>query len=297
MFSIQPKSKRPFILLVKNLVNYLPHTHFGFKIYQLTNFVYAHRRLPRKNSNLFNDYLFFKSLGDELFGPLIQMTTDKIYAKFWLSSIIGENPIIPTLEILTSTADLINFTAPIDCVIKPAHDSQLVIFVAANNRISGDDIKRASQFLKSNRYKDFREKNYAFLPQRFLVEPLICDPSKIIDYKVFCWKGIPKIVQVDFGRFETHVQNFYNESWENLRITYIAPNGPDIPQPKPLPELLDMASKVAAHFEFCRVDFYIVNGDIKIGELTHVPNRGFGRFSSIEGEKNFSDKLFDQGPK
>ena len=48
-----------------------------------------------------------------------------------------------------------------------------------------------------------------------------------------------------------------------------------------------MAERLAAPFEFMRVDFYVLGDRLLVGELTHSPGAGFGRFYPPE----FSEQL------
>jgi len=42
--------------------------------------------------------------------------------------------------------------------------------------------------------------------------------------------------------------------------------------------MLELAEKIGEAFDFIRVDFYNLNGKIYIGELTHYPASGIGKF-------------------
>ncbi|WP_353615146.1 ATP-grasp fold amidoligase family protein [Shigella sp. FC1967] len=41
-----------------------------------------------------------------------------------------------------------------------------------------------------------------------------------------------------------------------------------MPAPTQLHELLDLAKKLSAEFDYCRVDFYLANNKIYFGEMT-----------------------------
>lgn len=281
-----------FIKITKRLVNMLPLTSWGFRYYQLINFVYAHRRLPRRNSGLFNDYLYYKTLSQHLLTPLVQLSTDKILSKWFFAANNGEKYVVKTLAEFSSIGSLRNYVAQKDSVIKPAHDSQLVLYVDTDSRLTESQLNAAAPYFKSNRYKLYREKNYACLEPRFLAEELLDSEKSIVDYKIFCWKGSPKLIQEDSDRVDRHRQNFYDLNWNKLNICYIAPNRKPSKKPHTLSEMLEVARSLSKFFEFCRVDLYEVDGVVKIGEVTHVPNRGFGKFDSIDDEKRFSEILF-----
>lgn len=104
------------------------------------------------------------------------------------------------------------------------------------------------------------------------------DSSGLSDYKFFCFNGIPQCVQVDTGRFSSHRQNFYNMSWQSLRVHCTYPEGEDQLPPKNLDEMIKLATLLSKDFPFVRVDLYNVFGRVVFGELTFYPSSGYGRF-------------------
>ena len=92
------------------------------------------------------------------------------------------------------------------------------------------------------------------------------------DYKLFCFHGVPKLIQVDSDRFGEHTQNFYDPGWKRLPFTYGTPAGPeDDEKPAKLEEILRLSQQLASPFLFVRVDLYISEAVTKVGELTFVP--------------------------
>ena len=76
------------------------------------------------------------------------------------------------------------------------------------------------------------------------------------DYKLFCFHGVPKMIQVDAERFHRHTRNFYDVRWNRLPVTYLYPRGPEDEEPPLLEEMLGVASQLASKFSFVRVDLY-----------------------------------------
>jgi hypothetical protein len=54
-------------------------------------------------------------------------------------------------------------------------------------------------------------------------------------------------------------------------------HAPD-PRPAELDAMIALALKLAAPFEFLRVDLYLCEGRLIVGELTSYPGAGFERF-------------------
>ncbi len=58
-------------------------------------------------------------------------------------------------------------------------------------------------------------------------------------------------------------------------MTWRVPQPPQSPErPAQLDEMLDIARRLSAGFPYCRVDCYLVDNRVYVGELTFYPNRG-----------------------
>ena len=126
--------------------------------------------------------------------------------------------------------------------------------------------------------------------------------EELLDYKVFCFNGKPKMIQVDFDRFTNHKRNLYTTKWKRIdgSLQYPSDLGKRIKKPDQLEEMLLLSKKLATASEspFVRVDFYIIKGKIYFGELTLYPGGGqevftpssldekLGRLLSLEGVDN-----------
>ena len=122
---------------------------------------------------------------------------------------------------------------------------------------------------------------------------MIATVNELKDYKVFCFRGIPKLIQVDSDRFKEHKRNLYTVNWDSLDLTYSYPMGEYEEKPKQLQIMIDLSKKISVNFEFVRVDFYIHNNKVYVGELTHIPEAANGKFLNKEEEKLFSEILFE----
>ena len=104
--------------------------------------------------------------------------------------------------------------------------------------------------------------------EEFLSEDGVSAPK---DYKLFCFHGVPKLIQVDSDRFGQHSRNFYDTGWNRLPMTFRYPGGPEDEQPRPLEEMLRIAARLASRFAFVRVDLYASRSQVRVGELTFCP--------------------------
>lgn len=114
-------------------------------------------------------------------------------------------------------------------------------------------------------------------------EELMISPSSLIDYKVWCFHGLPECIWVAYNRHNGSCvdMNLYDLSWRSmpqfLKTTKTDIYRPDIIIPKPqcLDEMLEIAAKLSKPFEEVRVDFYVIQHKPIIGEMTFTAGYGF----------------------
>ena len=111
-------------------------------------------------------------------------------------------------------------------------------------------------------------------------------PGSIIDYKVWCFNGIPECILVVYNRSSHHYYlDLYDVNWKRLDDKLnisgnpsIGFNKTEIPPIPCLNKMLQIASILSADFKEVRVDFYVVNNNPVIGEMTF--SSGYGYFTN-----------------
>ena len=204
---------------------------------------------------------------------------DKYEVKNVVKNIIGEKYIIPTYGVWNSFDDINFDKLPDQFVLKCTHDSGGVIICDSKSKF---DIKRArkklNRHLKVNFFYGDREYGYKEVPHRIIAEKYMVDESgwQLKDYKVFCFNGEPKFIEVDYDRYVGHKLNVYDLNWNYIDFYMTSPNDPnvEIPRPKKLEEMLDLCRKLSEKEIFVRVDFYSIGDEIYFGELTYFPGAG-----------------------
>jgi hypothetical protein len=104
------------------------------------------------------------------------------------------------------------------------------------------------------------------------------------DYKIFCFSGVPKIIQVHSDRFTNHKKSVYDVEWNLIPASVGSHADPNIiiTKPKKLEEMLDLAKILSKNIPHVRVDFYLIHDEIYFGELTFTTANGFKKFESKE---------------
>ena len=274
----------------------IPTTDWGDYLFGLFGYVFKLRRMPRLRSpKLFNDHLLELKLSGGLTDPLRQFITDKAYAKDYIAWVAGSQYTLRTFDILRSDADIDRFAArDIPCVIKPTHlsGSSILFQFDRNTPVNRYEMKR---WLRTDYYRRSREKNYRYLEPKIIVEELFsddgCTPPQ--DYKFFCFHGCPRLVQVDSDRFKGHTRDLYDIEWNRLAIAIEYPLGiEEIPKPRRFGEMIEIATKLSRPFSFLRVDMYVSDTKVKVGELTNCHGNATEWISPPEAEL-WLGELFD----
>lgn len=275
----------------------LPKTPWGDRIFARYRF---YRRLGRSPENppvRFNDHLFALKAGGMGYDPLIQYVTDKEYAKQYVSSVVGSNYTTETYRILRNKEELKTYVPDrFPCILKPTHSSGQAVICA--DRSGSLDREKLGRWLYINYYSLSREQNYRHLVPKIIVEEFFSKDGQTVpdDYKIFCFRGVPKLIQVDSGRFSQHTRNLYDTSWNRLPVTYVYPNRTkDDLKPALLGEMLHVAQELSAPFPFVRVDMYSTESEMRVGELTIFPESASGLLRPAEAEFTLGEHFRCQG--
>lgn len=268
---------------------HLPRNRWGDRIFYLIDFVEIHRRLPSRSSGLFNDRLYYMKVDGVLSEPLRAQITDKEFLKDYIREAIGDQYNVQTIAVLRSKEAAQCFPYPYRCIIKPTHLSGPVILRRSGEAI---DKKEIFEWFEVNYYIGSRESNYRNLAPKVIIEPILFDNENIDDFKIFCVDGVPKLIQVDSDRHINHKRSMYSPDWIKQDYCFVYPQGIDVPRPKNLSQMLGIAAKLSAAFDFIRVDLYSNGSQIYVGELTNCPENVMGKFVPSSAERRASEVLF-----
>ena len=234
--------------------------------------------LDLNHPQTYNEKLQWLKLYDR--NPIYTTMVDKFAVKSYVASIIGEQFIIPTLGVWDSFEDVDFDSLPNQFVFKCTHDSGGVIIVKDKKKMNLRAVKKKiNRSINRNYYYYGREWPYKDVKPRIIAEQYLTDESgfELKDYKIHVFSGIPKLIQVDYGRFSKHKRNIYNCEWEYLDLAIQYPSDPDIHirRPEKLDEMLQIAKRLSDGIPYLRVDLYSVVDRILFGELTFYHGSGY----------------------
>lgn len=268
---------------LNRLVYVLPDKWYLFFRFKNRVGYWPHLNHPRT----FNEKLQWLKLNDR-HAEYTQMV-DKIDAKKYVASIIGDKYIIPTLGVWNSVDEIEWDKLPNQFVIKVSSDSGGIVVCKDKQTL---DIEKAKEKLTNgwgkNYYVHNKEYPYRDLTPRIIAEEYKEDESgyELRDYKIFCFNGEPKILFVASDRQnagEDTKFDFFDLNWNHLPFTNGHPNSKEhIAKPKNFEEMLEIAKKLSVGIPQVRIDLYNCNGQIYFGEITFFHWSGMTAFDPVE---------------
>ena len=275
----------------------LPKNRWGDAVYARVVYRLRQGYFPKtKNPQTFNEHLVKMKVDGSLLDPPRQFVSDKEYVKTYIRWVVGEKYALITYQILKTMDEVERFVPDrLPCVVKPTHLSGHVRIHTESDSLP--DKEAMKKWLTHTHYKLTRESNYRHLTPKIIVEEFFSKDGRYPppDYKIFCFHGVPKLIQVDSNRFTDHTRNLYDVSWNRLPVRLLYPPSPDgDARPPELEEMLGVASRLSRPFSFIRVDMYAIGGQIRVGELTNCPGSAGEKISPPSAAIALG-KLFEPG--
>lgn len=227
--------------------------------------------------------------------PIYTVMVDKYLARDFVAERIGEEYLVPLLGVWNN-ADEIDFSSlPEKFVLKCNHNSDVIIFKDGifkskdGTTLTKEETKRKLNVqLKVDYYKSKREWPYKNVPRKIICEKFMenTDGSNLVDYKLFCFDGIPRLFMVNSNRFGEGgvLVDIYDMEWKHINMQdghY--PNAGDVfEKPICFNEICNLARTLSSSVPFLRVDFNIWDNKLYFGELTFFHSAGLESFEPQE---------------
>lgn len=224
---------------------------------------------------------------------------DKYRAKDWVSERIGADHVVRNLAVWNSVDDIDISLLPDRFVLKTNHDSGGVAICADKASFDIDNAKMKLQAsMDRNYFYSGREWPYKNVEKLVFAEEYIGEISDSGDdwsganeYDFFCFDGEPRFMSYCHGD-KTDSDKRYNDYFDcSFRLMDVTCGckscGEEHTQPELLEEMLSVAKKLSSGVPFLRVDLFVHDGRVLVGELTFYPWGGFMRFTPKEYEYRF----------
>ena len=266
---------------------------------QIYYFIRFKRLCNLKNPKTYNEKLQWLKLNDK--NPEYMKMVDKYEVKEYVSKIIGDDYIIPTLGVWDKFDDIDFDKLPNQFVLKCTHDSEGLVIVKDKNELDIESAReKINTALKYNFYYIGREWPYKNIKPRIIAEEYVEDSvyGELRDYKFFCFNGEPKAMFIATERSKGNVKfDYFDLDFNNLSIIQNYPNAQkNIEKPTQFEKMIELSKILSKDMPHVRVDFYEVNGKLYFGELTFYHFSGFMPFKPNKWDEIFGDWL-DLGKK
>lgn len=227
--------------------------------------------------------------------PLRKRVADRLLMREYISKKSSPEHVIPILGAYDKFKKENWDQLPPQFVLKANHGCGFVKIVKEKAAQNFDELKLLTESWQSQDYSKLgREWVYKNLPRTIIAEELLLSESGEIprDYKFTCIHGKTEFVQVDVGRFGKQRRNIYDRNFNLLDVELLYPQyEEEIRKPVLWNRAVLLAEKLSADFNFIRVDLYLMEGKIYVGELTNFPGSGFIGFKPDAFDKKMGKKL------
>lgn len=221
---------------------------------------------------------------------------DKYEVRKFIEEKVGKEYLVDLIDVFDDVEAIDIEKLPNKFVLKGTHGSGYNVIVKDKANLDWQKTKRVlSNYMKRNYYKEYFERVYKDIKPRIIAETYLdqLDSDDIIDYKFFCIHGEPQCVWVktfDDGKYRNC---YYNLDWQKMgpdknETSYLSK---DIPKPKNLEEMIDVAKKLSEDFIFIRVDLYDVGDQIYFGEITFFPWGGYKKLTLEYLNREYGDLM------
>lgn len=208
--------------------------------------------------------------------PEYTTMVDKYEVKQYVSDIIGEEYVIPTIGVYENSNEIEFDKLPDQFVLKCTHDGGSTIICKEKKTFDIQMAKeRLNRYLKRNYYYLSREWPYKDVTPRIICEPYL---AGIVDqnYKFFCFNGEVKFLYV--APFRELTSDYFDCDYNHLDgIHNVFHNSAPKPPQRPdtFDEMKRLAEKISKGYPEMRVDFYDDHGKVYFGEITFFQEGGF----------------------
>jgi len=211
---------------------------------------------------------------------------DKINIHEYSKKKLGKDICVPIIKIYKDVNEIKLNELPNKFVLKCNHGSGMNILCNDKETFDFEKAKKSlSKWISIDYGFSLSEFQYINIKRKIFAEKYL--GSNVYDYKVYCFNGNPKYIRVQKKMDDgSKINNYYDINWNLTDIETGLPHfyrRPEIKIEKPinLNIMLKYAKKLSEEFVFVRVDFYNINGNIYLGELTFSPSNNRMKLKDI----------------
>lgn len=235
------------------------------------------QKLNLKTPTSYNEKLQWLKLNDH--NPIYPKIVDKNEVREFVKEKIGEEYLINKYGVYDKPSDIDFDFLPNSFVIKCTHDSGNIYICEDKNNLNHEKLEKVYEGLNNNFYYISREWPYKEVKPRLIIEEnLTRNGATPKDYKLMCFNGKVKYIQLHDGRFTDHKSYLYTVSGKVTEFNNVGNEEDNLYAPKldmeVINKMITLAEILSKDFLHIRVDFYYVDDQIYFGELTLYDGAG-----------------------
>ena len=237
------------------------------------------RTLDLAHPATFNEKLQWLKLNCR--NDIYRRCADKYEVREYVTEVLGAHLLNELYAVYDRPGEIDLNHLPDACVLKLTHGSGQNVIITDKSKVDPRELRWLLRYyFGANHYFVGREWAYRNITPRIVCEKYLDDGgASPKDYKIFCFDGEPRIIQVDFDRFSDHKRNLYDLDWRLLPCEYLYRiKAEEVRRPEDLDTMLEYARRLAHGFPFVRVDLYCLAHRIVFGEMAFYPEKGTGEF-------------------
>lgn len=211
--------------------------------------------------------------------PLKTKCADKIQLHDYSKEVLGEDICIPIIKVYNSTNEINWDELPQQFVLKCNHGSGMNIIVKDKSKLNKiESIGKLNHWMADDfAFRNGFEAHYHDIPHKIFAEEYKENSNNgLIDYKFWCFNGKPEFIHVVDDRYSGNMHfNFYSvDNFDKLDLaqTNHPASNYKLDPPKNLKTMVEYAKKLSKSFKFARVDFYEIDNEVYLGEITFTPD-------------------------
>lgn len=273
---IKNPKKLIIFLASKGIINYDDEKYLKFVYKEKMN-----KELDLDNPKTYNEKLQWLKIHDRK--DEYTKMVDKYSVREYIKETIGEEYLIPCLGVYNDVNEIDFDKLPNQFVLKTTHDSGTAIICKDKTKLDKEKtIKKLNKSMKRKYFYLWREWPYKNVKPRIIAEKYMQDEnnSSLIDYKIYCFDGQPKMMFTIRDRDIGAKSDFYDMDFNKLDIQQEYPNSEiTMNKPNQLQEMIDLCKILSKNIPHVRVDFYIIDNKLYFGELTFFDSAGMAKFT------------------
>ena len=238
--------------------------------------------LDLENPKTFNEKNNWRKLHDRR--PIYTEMVDKYRIKDIIAERVGPEHTFPLLGVWDSPEEVDFSALPDQFVLKVNHAGGVIVCRDKMTFDRESAIGELTRQLQEDYFLLSREWPYKNVRRKVICEQYMGE--NLTDYKNYCFNGKLQYTFVwenesreDGRKPDAYFCGAYDREWEKSEIVIGYPTwDKEIVQPECYHEMVRIVEAMSAGIPFVRVDCYIIDNFVYVGELTFFPWGGFMRF-------------------